>query len=524
MSSKLCLPLIGCSLFLVSILNVVVVCRHISLATVSLSNQNEDYTFSITLKTGDSNSNKIDDSKILGEDLSSLEVSAGNSNLRSSHRVDAKKEDKSDGEEKFGKKNEKTEAKGNNNIAVTIKADDSGIENIAATRKAGESGTSIQSINKNGGKDKGKPITKDGIETKEIVKTINDVRVDEIVKRKNSTDIINSKNSTFVRHDNVVIATKIHGAHQWSLLVQSMCLLHYAYNNKVSYDIVVFATEPVPEEEIKSLQKMISPTKFRLVVDNKGLQNEIASLTPAKHEAFLKMCNVSDTRNLTWFSKCSGNRLAYNWQAEFRAVHLWNHPSISQYKTMVWLDTDGFATKPWENDPVDYFIKNDGVIMFDHFPQAKSKYWVQKRVYKGFNATICKLELSKETGNLEPKLGTEDRCQERGIPNIHGFFHITNLDFYRSPVVSYGLATILDNCFLCREPDDQLAVTAPAAILAPQRSWEMRSKGFHLDVFHNFMLDGIDQAKPAGFIKYWEQKGRHTHPAAAAVCKVTDGG
>ena len=90
---------------------------------------------------------------------------------------------------------------------------------------------------------------------------------------------------------------------------------------------------------------------------------------------------------------------------------------------MMWLDTDGFCTKEWTNDPMEYFIKNEGVIMFDHFPQAKSKYWIQSRLYDGFNATICKLTLSEETGNFITELGDGDHCRERGVPNIHGFFH-----------------------------------------------------------------------------------------------------
>jgi hypothetical protein len=216
--------------------------------------------------------------------------------------------------------------------------------------------------------------------------------------------------------------------------------------------------------------------------------------------------------------------LVYNWQAEFRSVHIWNHPSLTEYKTMVWLDTDAFATKPWEKDPGDYFIKNDGVIMFDHFPQGHARPWIQKRIYNAFNATICKLTLSKETGNLVSELGNGDRCHERGVPNIHGFFHITNMEFYRSKVVADGLATILENCFLCRFPDDQFAVTEPAAVLAPERSWEMRSKGFHLDVFHNHQLDGMDQAKPAGFINYWDEVIKHQFPTAAAACKATEAG
>lgn len=111
--------------------------------------------------------------------------------------------------------------------------------------------------------------------------------------------------------------------------------------------------------------------------------------------------------------------------------------------------------------------------------------------------------------------------KERGIPNIHGFFHITNLDFYRSQPVTYGLKTIHGDCFLCRFPDDQLAVTAPAAILAPERSWEMRSKGFKLDVFHNFLLDGIDRANPPGFVRYWNDIAKYNLPSADGVCSVT---
>jgi len=342
-------------------------------------------------------------------------------------------------------------------------------------------------------------------------------------KKEGESDSSNSSNSTeFVRHDHVVIVTKIHGINQWALLVQSMCLLHHAYNHKVLYDIIVFSTDPVPEDNIKSLQAMLSPVRFRIVVDNRGLHEEIAALPPAKHDAFLKFCNVSETTNLDWWSLCSGHRLSYNWQAEFRSVHLWQHPSLAEYKTMLWLDSDGFATKPWEKDPVDYFIENDGVIMFDHFPKGHATPWIQHRVYTAFNATICKIEVSEETGNLETKLGTKDECKGR-FAEIHGFFHITNMDFYRSTIVRDGLATILGDCFLCRFPDDQLAVTVPAAILAPERSWDMRSKGFHLEVYHNMKIDGSVQAKPAGFKPYWKKFAKHTHPTADGVCRITEG-
>ena len=71
-----------------------------------------------------------------------------------------------------------------------------------------------------------------------------------------------------------------------------------------------------------------------------------------------------------------------------------------------------------------------------------------------------------------------------------------------------------------RFPDDQLAVTAPAAIFAPERSWEMRAKGFHLDVFHNMKLDGIDQAMPAGFLKYYPTHVEKALPGTVGVCPI----
>lgn len=330
--------------------------------------------------------------------------------------------------------------------------------------------------------------------------------------------------SDFVRHDNVAIVTKIHGEHQWTLVEQSLCLLHYAYNHKVLYDIIIFTTDPVPENLFQEVEAMIAPTKLSVVVDNKGLQNEIADLSPEKHEQFKKLCNVTDTSNLTWFSNCKGHRLAYNWQAEFRGKRLWHHPALAEYKTMLWMDTDGFPTKPWEKDPIDYFVKNDGAIMFTHF-KGHSNLKVQPGIDEGFNKTICKMAISNVTGELEVdyELKGGRKCFERGVPNIHGFFHITNLDFYRSPEVTKGLDGVFGNCFLCRQPDDQLAVTVPAAILAPERSWGLRETGFHLDIFHNFMLDGIDQAIPAGFLQYWPKFGPTDFPQAHGVCKVTNG-
>ena len=104
---------------------------------------------------------------------------------------------------------------------------------------------------------------------------------------------------------------------------------------------------------------------------------------------------------------------------------------------------------------------------------------------------------------------------------IHGFMHITDLDFFRQPKVINGLKSLLGDCFLCRSPDDQLAVTIAPAIFAPEKAWDMRSHGFDLKIAHNFALDGKEKAKPPGFVKYWNEVAKHDFPTADKVCSVT---
>ena len=97
------------------------------------------------------------------------------------------------------------------------------------------------------------------------------------------------------------------------------------------------------------------------------------------------------------------------------------------------------------------------------------------------------------------------------------------MDFYRSQPVKQGLETLFGDCFMCRFPDDQLSVTAPAAILAPDRSWQMRDKGFNLEVFHNFKLDGKERANPRSFLKFWPNRAKYSLPTADGVCPITAG-
>jgi hypothetical protein len=359
------------------------------------------------------------------------------------------------------------------------------------------------------------------------------------------SNVTNSSAPTaFKRYDKVVIVTKIHGPNQKQLVRQSFCLLHHAYNHKLLYDMVVFTANPLPAKELQIWREMVAPAKLTVVMDNMGFQEEIAALPPSAYNLFLERCRITDpadVKNLTWWSHCrepgetkgEGGRLAYNWQAEFRSTRIWTHPALANYKYMLWIDADGFCSKPWEKDPVEYFIENKGVTMFDHFPQgSENKLAHKRRILDGFNQTVCDVQMNKELGHMERNLvdkegferhleGKNKKCRVSRIPMIHGFMHITDLDFYRQPKVINGLKTLLGDCFACRTPDDQLAVTLPAIMYAPEKTWDMRKHGFTLKVVHNFHFDGqgTDKPSPPGFVRYWNEVAKKDFPSAAK-CKV----
>ncbi|CAJ1968706.1 unnamed protein product [Cylindrotheca closterium] len=340
---------------------------------------------------------------------------------------------------------------------------------------------------------------------------------------------INITVNHFHRYDGVVIATKIHGPHQISLVSQSLCLLQKAYNARMNYDILVFTTIPLSNYQTEQLMQLVAPAKLTVALDIPvgGLQQMIANLSEQRRQIFLERCKVNSADNITWFSECPG-RLAYNWQAEFRTLHIWNHPALAKYKFMVWTDSDGFPTQIWDQDPVAHMIAHNLAIFFDHFPQGKIQGTVRdtvlQRMEKAFNKTLCTLEFAKK-GHLRPTFGTLKKCLERNItiPLIHGFFHITNLQFYRREIVLQWQETLLGECFLCRHLDDQMAVTIPAAMLAPRRSRDMRRSGLNLKVFHNGVMDGQRDERVGGFIDYWKANKKN-FPEAMGHCPIKNSG
>ena len=103
---------------------------------------------------------------------------------------------------------------------------------------------------------------------------------------------------------------------------------------------------------------------------------------------------------------------------------------------------------------------------------------------------------------------------------IHGLFHITDLDFYRSNAVAHWPENLIRDCFCCREPDDQIAMTVPASLLAPNRSLDLRSNNIRLDVFRNSMLDGKKMVDPPVFVKYYNKVLQYYFSETVGVCQI----
>eukprot|EP00934_Nitzschia_sp_Nitz4_P005410 Nitzschia sp. Nitz4//scaffold343_size17995//3209//7250//NITZ4_008797-RA/size17995-processed-gene-0.25-mRNA-1//-1//CDS//3329548584//5400//frame0 len=325
-----------------------------------------------------------------------------------------------------------------------------------------------------------------------------------------------------------VIVSKIQGNQTLLQAEQWLCLLNQAYNSRAQKDIVLFSANPLTEEEEDKLRQLAAPAKFSLVLDNPGLDVMIAGLTEAQRIHLFQRCGVKDASELKWNTRCpevssqgtTNMTLQYNWQAEFRSLHMWKHPALANYKYMMWLDTDGFCTKKWLQDPIATVARYDLAILFDHFPQgmAKGKEWGYK-IHEAFNRTYCRVEM--ENGHLKAYTGG---CLGKNlqIKQVHGFFHVTNLDFFRSEGPMHWAEVMIGDSKFSRMYDDQIGVTIPSAVLAGNRSWDMRWHGLNLGVFHSYHLDG--DIPFGGYLNYWKKNASTAFPEAYGTCKVTQHG
>lgn len=64
----------------------------------------------------------------------------------------------------------------------------------------------------------------------------------------------------------------------------------------------------------------------------------------------------------------------------------------------------------------------------------------------------------------------------------------------------------------------------PAAALAGNRSWNMRSIGLNLSVVHDFLLDGKKSERVGGYIGFWKNHANQTFPEAYGKCNAVSPG
>jgi hypothetical protein len=327
----------------------------------------------------------------------------------------------------------------------------------------------------------------------------------------------------FVRYERVVVATKVLWPNDVFKLKQMICLFTAAYNRHVNYDIVIFTTIPWKRSHLEELKKVAPQTKITVVRDSPPLQDQLATMTPTELDFLRKRCSVKDGENLTWFHHCTEPgfkgvaNLGYSWQAEFRSYHIWSTPVLAEYKYMIWMDGDSFCTKPWAHDPMKAMVENDLVLMVDNFPQGNTANpRLKDKMQQAYNnRSICTLYLSAD-GKFSPRKCEGDQSPKLGL--VHGFMHITNLDFYRNATQLNFLGLLVGDHRFSREWDDQLAVTAPAAMAAPDRVWDLRMNGYNLGIHHNGMLDGKERNTATRYNTYWDKEGKARWETGREMC------
>ena len=330
-------------------------------------------------------------------------------------------------------------------------------------------------------------------------------------------------NPNFKKYDNVAIVSKIHHPEDIFRVKKMLCFCMAAYNQYVNYDVVIFMTMPFTEEHVEDLRQAVAPSNLVVARDGPSLEEHLASMTEDERTFLFNRCNLKQQKdkqgeksgNLTWYSHCkerdSNNvsNLAYSWQSEFRAYHIYHHEALSKYKYMVWFDSDVQCAEPWKVDPVETMVKNDLAILFYNFPYGRVKNnLIRQKMKNAYGRQICGLRYDK---HLLPSY-CRSRKEKVKINQIHGFHHITNLDFYRNETQQKLLKDMVSEYKFSRMWDDQIGVTLPAALGAPEKSWSYHDHGLgNITILHKekpvINTPGRIRDTKYDLRKYWYEEG-----------------
>jgi hypothetical protein len=340
---------------------------------------------------------------------------------------------------------------------------------------------------------------------------------------------ITDSHEPFTRHDGVAIVTKTYSLQDngEKELKRMICLMNAAYNRHVNYDFVIFIAMPFSKSQEVELQQHAYPAKLTLVQEP-TLEEHLANMTKEETDFLFKRCNVTDGENISWMHYCTEkdsyhtNNLAYSWQAEFRAAHIYKHPALRDHKYMIWLDTDSWIMRDWDKDPIQAMVDNDLVILFDAFNYGRtSNPKLKEKMEYAYDKAICSASLNEEKGHLEAQMCEGDASPI--ISQVGGFNHITNLDVYRKDIHQKFLLNMVGEYKFARQWDDQLGVTVPALYESPERSWDARRNGFNFGIVHHFKIDAaepmtVDDRPRKDINAYWTFAASKEFDAGRLMC------
>ena len=281
----------------------------------------------------------------------------------------------------------------------------------------------------------------------------------------------------FHRYDGVVIVTKV-----LSSSVQTvsswLCFISHAYNDKMKYDVVIFTTTPWTNNQIQALQAIAAPANFKVTVALEGppLEEQLAAMPKEELRSLRERCGIAKdnhTQALTWYHHCTekgpngANNLGYAWQAEFRSYQIWNHPAIQPYKYMMWFDTDAYATKEWDVDPMKAMVENDLVVLYSGFPYGRTRNDnnLRDKLIHSYGSSICHIQQTQTREDVKGKKGWEQGdilkmkpCNNSVVfSQIAGSHHITNLEVFRKDVHQQFLKNFTGDYRFSRKYDDQVS-------------------------------------------------------------------